>query len=421
MKIAIIGSGIAGLSCAWKLASRAEVHLFEAGETLGGHTATVDIRVAGKHYAIDTGFIVFNDRTYPRFLSLLAELGLESKPTEMSFSVRNNQSGLEYNGHSLNSLFAQRSNLLRPSFWRFLAEIARFNQCGKKWLQHHQSQGTLDDFLQKEGFSQFFAQHYILPMGAAIWSTSLAEIRQMPLSLFLQFFNHHGLLDLTQRPQWYVIPGGSREYIHRLIALTGDKLSVHLSTPVTRAERSADGVTLHSDRGSEIFDQVIFACHSDQALALLGDASPDEQQMLSGVPYSANEVILHTDTRMLPENPRAWASWNYRLDDTQAGDELLGASVTYNMNILQGIKAPQTFCVTLNATQPIDSDKILGRYVYHHPQFSLKSLEAQSARLRLNGQNRSWYCGAWSYNGFHEDGIRSGLDVVAGMEQAGLL
>lgn len=421
MKIAIIGSGIAGLSCAWKLASRAEVHLFEAGETLGGHTATVDIQVAGKHYAIDTGFIVFNDRTYPRFLSLLAELGLESKPTEMSFSVRNNQSGLEYNGHSLNSLFSQRSNLLRPSFWRFLAEIARFNQCGKKWLQHQQSQGTLDDFLQKEGFSQFFAQHYILPMGAAIWSTSLAEIRQMPLSLFLHFFNHHGLLDLTRRPQWYVIPGGSREYIHRLIALIGDKLSVHLSTPVTRAERSADGVTLHSARGSEVFDQVIFACHSDQTLALLGDASPDEQQMLSGVPYSANEVILHTDTRMLPENPRAWASWNYRLDDTQAGDELLGASVTYNMNILQGITAPQTFCVTLNATQPIDSDKILGRYVYHHPQFSLKSLEAQSARLRLNGQNRSWYCGAWSYNGFHEDGIRSGLDVVAGMEQAGLL
>lgn len=421
MRVAIIGSGISGLSCAWKLAARAEVHLYEAGPTLGGHTATVDVELAGKRWAIDTGFIVYNDRTYPRFLALLAELGLESQPTEMSFSVRNQRSGLEYNGHSLTSLFAQRSNLLKPSFYRFLAEIVRFNRCGKQWLEHQQDQGTLDDFLRLHGFSAFFAQHYILPMGAAIWSTSLAEMRRMPLAQFLHFFNHHGLLDLAQRPQWFVIPGGSREYIRRLMQLIGEKIAVYLNTPVTRVLRDEAGVTLESARGSERYDQVIFACHSDQALQLLGDASGAEAAMLAGIPYRANEVVLHTDISMLPKARAAWASWNYRLEDTQAGDELLGASVTYNMNILQGIKAPHTFCVSLNPTQPIDPAKVLRRFEYHHPQFGPACLHAQQQRLLLNGSNRSWFCGAWSYNGFHEDGIRSALDVIAAMEQGELL
>lgn len=421
MRVAIIGSGISGLSCAWKLAARAEVHLYEAGPTLGGHTATVDVELAGKRWAIDTGFIVYNDRTYPRFLALLAELGLESQPTEMSFSVRNQRSGLEYNGHSLTSLFAQRSNLLKPSFYRFLAEIVRFNRCGKQWLEHQQDQGTLDDFLRLHGFSAFFAQHYILPMGAAIWSTSLAEMRRMPLAQFLHFFNHHGLLDLAQRPQWFVIPGGSREYIRRLMQLVGEKIAVYLNTPVTRVLRDEAGVTLESARGSERYDQVIFACHSDQTLQLLGDASGAEAAMLAGIPYRANEVVLHTDISMLPKARAAWASWNYRLEDTQAGDELLGASVTYNMNILQGIKAPHTFCVSLNPTQPIDPAKVLRRFEYHHPQFGPDCLHAQQQRLLLNGSNRSWFCGAWSYNGFHEDGIRSALDVIAAMEQGELL
>ncbi|MCP2232636.1 MULTISPECIES: NAD(P)/FAD-dependent oxidoreductase [Erwinia] len=421
MRVAIIGSGISGLSCAWKLAARAEVHLYEAGPTPGGHTATVDVELAGKRWAIDTGFIVYNDRTYPRFLALLAELGLESQPTEMSFSVRNQRSGLEYNGHSLTSLFAQRSNLLKPSFYRFLAEIVRFNRCGKQWLEHQQDQGTLDDFLRLHGFSAFFAQHYILPMGAAIWSTSLAEMRRMPLAQFLHFFNHHGLLDLAQRPQWFVIPGGSREYIRRLMQLIGEKIAVYLNTPVTRVLRDEAGVTLESARGSERYDQVIFACHSDQALQLLGDASGAEAAMLAGIPYRANEVVLHTDISMLPKARAAWASWNYRLEDTQAGDELLGASVTYNMNILQGIKAPHTFCVSLNPTQPIDPAKVLRRFEYHHPQFGPDCLHAQQQRLLLNGSNRSWFCGAWSYNGFHEDGIRSALDVIAAMEQGELL
>ncbi|MCX8957301.1 FAD-dependent oxidoreductase [Erwinia psidii] len=425
MKIAIIGSGIAGLSCAWKLASRADVHLFEADARLGGHTATVDVDVDGHSYAIDTGFIVFNDRTYPHFRALLAELGLEGQPTEMSFSVRNVESGLEYNGHSLNSLFAQRSNLLRPHFWRFLANIMRFNRRAKQWLQQpespHAHQHTLENFLQTECFNSFFTDHYILPMGAAIWSCSLSEIRQMPLTLFLRFFDHHGLLDITHRPQWYVIPGGSREYIRRLMARIDDRLTVNLSTPVLRVERHASGVTLHSTAGSDTFDQVIFACHSDRTLELLSDATDEERQMLTGVLWSASEVVLHTDTRLLPENPRAWASWNYHLDTAQPECGHAGATVTYNMNRLQGLDAPTTFCVTLNATPLIDADKILGRYVFHHPQFGLQSLLAQRTRLLLNGVNRSWYCGAWCYNGFHEDGIRSALDVVAGMERAGLL
>ena len=421
MRVAIIGSGIAGLSCAWKLAPRADVHLYEAGSTLGGHTATVDVELEGQRWAIDTGFIVFNDRTYPRFLALLAELGLESQPTEMSFSVRNARTGLEYNGHSLSSLFAQRSNLLKPSFYRFLAEIVRFNRCGKHWLEHQQDQGSLDDFLTAHDFSEFFAQHYILPMGAAIWSTSLSEMRRMPLTQFLHFFNHHGLLDLTQRPQWYVVPGGSREYIRRMMQLIGQQMQVYLNTPVTRITRDADGVTLESSRGMERYDQVIFACHSDQASELLSDASPQESEMLAGVPYRANEVVLHTDTRLLPKARAAWASWNYCLNDSEKGDEQLGASVTYNMNILQGIKSAHTFCVSLNPTQAIDPAKVLGRFEYHHPQFGPECLRTQQQRLLLNGTNRTWFCGAWSYNGFHEDGIRSALDVTVAMDQAGLL
>lgn len=421
MRIAIIGSGIAGLSCAWKLASRAGVDLYEAGPRPGGHTATVDVELDGQQWAIDTGFIVYNDRTYPRFLALLNELGINSQPTEMSFSVRNNRSGLEYNGHTLSTLFAQRSNLLKPGFWHFLSEILRFNRCAKKWLTRSTDRSILDEFLRQHRFSDFFARHYILPMGAAIWSTSLAEMRRMPLAQFLHFFNHHGLLDVTHRPQWFVVPGGSREYIRRLMPRLGEQTQVFLNTPVTRVTRDAHGVTLESSRGSQRYDQVIFACHSDQTLQLLADASEAESDMLSGIPYRANEVVLHTDTRLLPTARAAWASWNYRLNDSDGGDELLGASVTYNMNILQGIRAPHTFCVTLNPSETIDPDKVLHRFSYHHPQFGLRSPLAQQQRLQLNGDNRSWFCGAWSYNGFHEDGVRSALDVVAGMEQRGLL
>lgn len=243
----------------------------------------------------------------------------------------------------------------------------------------------------------------------------------MPLAQFLNFFNHHGLLDLTQRPQWFVVPGGSRQYIRRMMQRIGDQINLWLATPVTRVTRDADGVTLESSRGLQRYDQVIFACHSDQALALLADASADERTMLIGVPYAANEVVLHTDISLLPRARAAWASWNHHLNDCSKSDEQAAASVTYNMNILQGINASHTFCVSLNPSQPIDEAKVLRRFIYHHPQFGADSPQAQQLRLRLNGDNRSWFCGAWSYNGFHEDGIRSALDVISGMEQKGLL
>ncbi|WP_075180793.1 NAD(P)/FAD-dependent oxidoreductase [Pantoea sp. 1.19] len=416
MKIAVIGSGIAGLSCCWKLAGRAEVDLYESADRLGGHTATVDVTVHGRDYAVDTGFIVFNDRTYPRFLSLLAELGIASQPTEMSFSVDNPESGLCYNGHSLNTLFAQRRNLLSPSFYGLIGEILRFNRRCKAWLTGTVPALTLGDFLDREGFSPFFARHYILPMGAAIWSGSLARVRDMPLSLFLQFFNHHGLLDLVNRPQWYVIPGGSRHYIEKLLAQLDDRISIRLNTPVRQVRRSATGVTVSSSLGDRDYDQVIFACHSDQSLAMLADPCDDERAMLSAIPWQANPVVLHTDTRLLPRERRAWASWNYQLDPQGQADNL-AASVTYNMNILQGIRAPETFCVTLNPRREIDPKRVLGRFVYHHPQFGPAAPAAQQQRLAFNGRRRTWYCGAWCYNGFHEDGVRSALDVIAGLDE----
>jgi predicted NAD/FAD-binding protein len=419
MKIAIIGSGISGLTCAWKLASAHQVTLYEANNYPGGHTATVDITLEGQHYAIDTGFIVYNERTYPQFIALLSELGIRGQPTEMSFSVTHPRSGLEYNGHTLNTLFAQRRNLLNPRFYRLLAEIMRFNrQCKQRLNAGKVGTETLNDFLQQAAFSDYFAQHYLLPMGAAIWSSSMADMRQFPLALFLRFFDHHGLLDITHRPQWFVVPGGSREYVRRMLAALADKLTLHLSTPVQRIERQPQQVVIHSQLGEQHFDQVIFACHADQALQLLSDASPLEQRILAQLPYQANEVVLHTDIRLLPRQRRAWASWNYLLPGNPDLAETQRASVTYNMNILQGLHAPQTFCVTLNPQQPIEPARILRQFSYHHPVFNQASALAQKQRSLINGQQRTWFCGAYWYNGFHEDGVRSALDVSQALLQA---
>src|SRR5476649_2534266 len=371
MKIAIIGSGISGLSCAWMLSRQSPdcaITVFEAARTLGGHTATVDISLDGRDYAIDTGFIVYNSRTYPHFIALLGELGLQGQPTEMSFSVRNPLTGFEYNGHTLNTLFAQRRNVFRPKFWRFLREILRFNALCKQRLHNpNNDEVTLGDLLDQNQFSEFFALHYVLPMGAAIWSSSLGDMIQFPLSLFLRFFENHGLLDVANRPQWMVVPGGSREYIRRMQEKLPRRVTLRTNTPVTNITRTASNVTLHSTtRGDESFDQVIFACHSDQALAILGDsATTQERAVLGALPYQANDVILHTDTRLLPREKRAWASWNYQLPNSLKSSSRADmrdtspahtrrASVTYNMNILQGLEAPQTFCVSLNPLSPID-------------------------------------------------------------------
>ncbi len=403
-RIAIIGSGISGLTAGYLLGQEHRVSLFEASDTLGGHTATVDIELAGRPYAVDTGFIVFNDRTYPNFLKLLARIGLCKQPTEMSFSVQHPGTGLEYNGHNLASLFAQRRNLISPRFYRFLGEILRFNRLSKAALQEqHLIDQSLGQFLSAHGFSDFFAEHYILPMVAAIWSASEEESRALPLPFFLRFFDNHGLLDINDRPQWYVLPGGSRSYIP---ALSEPLTAIHRNTPVQRIRRQADGVTLDSHRGAEQFDQLIIACHADQALALLADPTPEEESILSQLPYRSNEVVLHHDRSLLPDCERAWASWNYRLHPERGRP-----TVTYNMNILQGLESAEPLCVTLNQSEAIDPNKILGRYDYAHPVYNRAALAAQQRRASINGHHRTYYCGAYWYNGFHEDGVNSALDI----------
>ncbi|WP_154925726.1 NAD(P)/FAD-dependent oxidoreductase [Klebsiella grimontii] len=416
MNIAIIGSGIAGLTCAWHLAGQHQVTLFEAASTPGGHTATVDIATPQGTWAIDTGFIVYNDRTYPRFMGLLSELGLSGQKTQMSFSVHNPQSGLEYNGHSLSSLFAQRRNLVKPAFWGLLTEIVRFNRQAKQALAGAFDPGaTLQTFLERHRFSPFFARHYILPMGAAIWSSSLQEMRRFPLALFLRFFENHGLLDIRQRPQWYVVPGGSREYVRALLAQRGDRLRLRLNAPVQNVIRRQEGVTLQLASGEQHFDQAIFACHSAQALAMLADPTSAEREILGDIGWQQNEVVLHSDPRWLPTRKRAWASWNYRLSE----QDQASACVTYNMNILQGLPADAPlFCVTLNPPTPVDPRFVWKRMVYEHPLFNPQSWSAQMRREEINGRQRSWFCGAYWYNGFHEDGVRSALDVVNGIAAA---
>lgn len=408
MKIAVIGSGIAGLTSAWLLNRKHEITVFESSDWIGGHTHTVDVQVEGRAYAIDTGFIVFNDWTYPNFIRLLGQLGVGFKPAEMSFSVYLPRSGFEYNGNNLNSLFAQRSNLLSPKFWGMLRDILRFNRQSVEDLENQRiaADTTLGEYLKQGAYGQRFIDHYIVPMGAAIWSMSLAEMLGFPLQFFVRFFKNHGLLSVTNRPQWCVIEGGSRSYIEPLTASFRER--IRLSCPVTRVERDSEGVTVQSAEGSERFDKVVFACHSDQALALLAEPSSAEQSILGALRYAENDVVLHTDTRLLPDRRLAWASWNYRL----GGDAGQLAAVTYDMNILQGIDSDTTFCVSLNQTAAIDPAKILGRYRYSHPQYSLDAIAAQARWQEINGVDNTWYCGAYWANGFHEDGVVSGLRVA---------
>ncbi|RBB97713.1 FAD-dependent oxidoreductase [Pseudomonas sp. MWU13-2625] len=409
MKIAIIGSGIAGLTCAYLLNRQHDVTVFEASDWVGGHTHTVEVTVEGREYAVDTGFIVFNDWTYPNFIRLLGQLGVSFKPTEMSFSVTDPDTGLEYNGNNLNSLFAQRSNLLSPGFWGMLRDILRFNKEAQRDLaeQRIAADTTLDDYLKAGGYGERFILHYIVPMGSAIWSMPMAEMLNFPLQFFVRFFKNHGLLSVSDRPQWQVIEGGSSAYVAPLTAAFKDK--IRLSCPVTRIDRDEHGVVIHSPAGIERFDKVVLACHSDQALQLLATPSQAERSILGALPYADNEVVLHTDTRLLPTRKLAWASWNYRL----SGAGHTHAAVTYDMNILQGIQSDTTFCVSLNQSAGISPSKVLARYTYAHPQFSLAAVAAQNRWAELDGQQHTHYCGAYWANGFHEDGVVSALRVAA--------
>ncbi|MGE8409584.1 MAG: NAD(P)/FAD-dependent oxidoreductase [Pseudomonas sp.] len=408
MRIAIIGSGIAGLTCAHLLSRRHEISVFEAADWIGGHTHTVDVQWQGRHYAVDTGFIVFNDWTYPNFIRLLDQLGVASRPTEMSFSVHDPQTGLEYNGHDLDSLFAQRRNLLSPGFWGMLRDILRFNRQALADLDGGRIDAatTLGEYLRAQRYGQRFIDHYVVPMGSAIWSMSRADMLGFPLQFFVRFCRNHGLLSVSDRPQWRVIEGGSRGYIEPLCRNFAER--IRLNCAVTRVSRDDGGVTLACATGPERFDSVVFACHSDQALALLEIPSSVEREVLGALRYASNEVVLHTDTRLLPRRRKAWASWNYRLGGTPQA----AAALTYDMNILQGIEAPVTFCVSLNQTELIDPAQILARFDYAHPQYSLAAVAAQARQAELQGHQHSYFCGAYWANGFHEDGVVSALRVA---------
>ena len=404
MRIAVIGSGISGLVAAYHLNRAHEITVFEAGDYIGGHTHTVDVEHDGRGYAVDTGFIVYNDWTYPNFMRLLEELEVPWQPSQMSFSVRCERSGLEYNGTNLNSLFAQRSNLARPSFLRMVADILRFNRSAPALLEDPSNASSLGDYLTASRYSRYFVDHYIIPMGAAIWSSRPADMLRFPARFFVEFFANHGFLSVNERPTWRVIKGGSREYVKRLTASFANR--IHLATPVASVQRQPHQVAVRLKNGTvEHFDQVFMACHSDQALKLLADPSPEERDILGAIGYQANAALLHTDVRLMPKRPLAWAAWNYHLPR----EPRERVTVTYDMNILQSLDAPARFLLTLNRDEDVDPRKVLGSFVYHHPVYTTQAVAAQARRHEINGVHRTYYCGAyWGY-GFHEDGVKSAL------------
>ncbi len=411
-KIAIVGSGISGLVCAYLLAKRNQVSVFEAANEIGGHTATRRVCTAANTYEIDTGFIVFNDRTYPNFMRLLNTLGVAYQPTEMGFSVSCQRTAFEYAGTSINGLFAQRKNIFSGDHWRMLLDIARFNKdCIARYEQNTiPEEQTLGEFLAMQGYSQRFRDFYILPMVSAIWSSSLEIAAAMPLVFFIRFFYNHGLLTVTQQPQWYTVIGGSNKYLGPLTE--SFKSTIFTNCPITRVERSQHGVRVVTEQfGEQAFDEVIFACHSDQALGLLADASAAESEILAAIPYAANQVTLHSDTSVLPRAPAAWASWNYLLPAHNPSQAVL----TYNMNILQRLISADVFCVSVNAAALIDPDRIYGTYNYSHPMFTLKSIEAQTRWAEISGFRHTHFCGAYWRNGFHEDGVVSAIRVAAAL------
>lgn len=407
MKIAVVGTGIAGNVAAWHLSREHELAVFEAGSHVGGHTHTHEVGQAGLVYRVDTGFIVYNDWTYPNFIRLLETLGVESQPSCMSFSVRDEASGLEYNGTTLNTLFAQRRNLVRPSFLRMIRDILRFNREAPALLQQAGAGPTLGDYLAAGGYSRQFVEHYIVPMGAAIWSTAPDLVQRFPAEFFVRFFHNHGMLSVDERPQWRVIRGGSASYVDKLIAPFRDR--IRLRTPVEWVRR-LPGQVLVKARGheAESFDAVFLACHSDQALRLLADPSHAEREVLGAIPYQRNEAVLHTDSRLLPRTRRAWAAWNYHVP----AESRPLVALTYNMNILQSLDAPEPFMVTLNHSEAIDPEKIVKRIAYDHPLFTPQGVAAQARQREINGAQRTYYCGAYWRNGFHEDGVVSALSAL---------
>lgn len=409
-KIAVIGTGIAGNLAAFRLAPEHDITVYEADSRIGGHTNTVDVMAGGKRWAVDTGFIVFNNATYPNFIALLDELGVASQDSNMSFSVRNERNGLEYNGASLNALFAQRKNLLRPSFYRMLRDILRFNREAPALLNEPANTITLGDYLHKNGYSREFVDHYIVPMGAAIWSATPDGMGAVPAGFFVRFFHNHGLLSVDDRPAWRVIKGGSNSYVEKLVA--GHRDQIRLNSPVQWIRRHPEYIEVKA-KGTTVerYDQVFLACHSDQALRLLADPTPQEKEVLGAIEYQNNEAVLHTDASLMPRRRLAWAAWNYHIP-AQAAMSKGRVALTYNMNILQSLKAPVQFCVTLNHRQAIDPDKIIRVINYSHPIFTERAVAAQKRHRDINGARRTYFCGAYWRYGFHEDAVLSAMNAL---------
>ena len=444
--IAIIGSGVSGLTCAHYLAAQFDVTVFEASDYIGGHVNTIDVTLQdGKkakaskveNSAIDTGFIVFNERTYPNFFRLLHELQVPFQATDMSFSVKNTARHFEYNGHTLNTLLSQRKNILNPKFWGFINDILQFNKQVRQLRQDYDKarvQGrdiavftkqTLGEYLDTKKYGDLFTDNYLLPMVSAIWSTSLRDVQDFPLVFFAQFFDNHGLLDVVNRPQWFTIKGGSKQYVNKLVkrfVKAGGNVCVN--SPVQSVIRENDKVILKVVNKTDdktqtlIFDEVIFACHADTALKILQDTNPIEQEVLSHFTFTDNTAVLHTDTSVLPKKPLAWASWNYLIDDKESAQndkEWLKTAIkpvlTYHMNILQRLTKQQNYLVTLN--HEVDESQVIKRIDYSHPVFNNEMIAAQAQWSSISGNSslHTHFCGAYWFNGFHEDGVRSALRV----------
>jgi predicted NAD/FAD-binding protein len=424
MEIAIIGSGISGLAVAHALQGQAALTLFEAGGYFGGHTHTVDVTLPSPKgpvtHGVDTGFLVFNERTYPKLIALFAELGVPTAKSDMSFSVRVPQSGgaaLEWSGSSLDTVFAQRSNLFKPRFWKMLREVMRFNALATHIAESGaeiELNQPLSVFLQQHRFSAEFRDWYFLPMLGCIWSCPTDQMLQFPVATMIRFCHNHGLIQVTNRPQWWTVSGGARQYVEKIVAGIADK---RLNTPVDNIRRDAQGVWIRAQGNTERFDKVVLACHSDQSLRLLSDASVAERATLGAIRYQANRAVLHTDTAVLPRARRAWAAWNYeRAADT--AQEQSRVCLHYLLNMLQPLPFTQSVVVSLNPVAEIAAKHVIGAYDYDHPVFDLAAIQAQKQVAALQGQRGTYFCGAWTGYGFHEDGLSSGLEAARRVQQA---
>jgi predicted NAD/FAD-binding protein len=403
MKVAVIGSGISGNTLAYLLNKNHDVTLYEKDKRIGGHSHTHEIVINNKKVNVDTGFIVFNKKTYPLFTSLLNNLGVKYENSNMSFSVFSKENNFEYNGTSLNSLFSQRRNLLSPKFLKMIFEILRFN---KESIKLKSKTILLKQYLKNNNYSTYFCKNYILPMGAAIWSSDINTILNFPAHFFIDFFKNHGMLSVTNRPQWLTIKGGSQEYVKKLTS--GFKNKIRLNSKIKNIVRYKSYVVIEDNKSKEKFDYVFFACHSDEALETLKKPTADEVKILSALPYQKNDIILHTDSSIMPQKKLSWAAWNYNIDSPDDSP----ITLTYNMNILQNIKTKDSLLVTLNPKLPISKGKVIKKLQYTHPKFSKDSVSAQLKNKIISGKNRTFYSGAYWGKGFHEDGVKSAYEAV---------